>query len=69
MKVDPADLLTAREVADVLGLKYREAIATYRKRYKNFPEPIVTKGTCVLWDRRDIEAWSNGPRERKPGSK
>lgn len=58
MLVDTADLLNAREVADVLGLAHREAIATYRRRYPDFPQPVIRKGTCVLWHRPDIEAWA-----------
>jgi predicted DNA-binding transcriptional regulator AlpA len=58
MKVDPADLLNAREVAGVLGLAHREAVATYRRRYPDFPLPVIAKGTCVLWLRTDVEAWA-----------
>ena len=58
MKVDPADLLNAGEVATVLGLAQREAIATYRRRYRDFPKPVIKKGTCVLWLRQEIEAWA-----------
>jgi glutathione-regulated potassium-efflux system ancillary protein KefG len=55
--VDPEDLLNAREAAALLGLAHREAIATYRKRYQDFPEPLLAKGTCVLWLRQDLLDW------------
>jgi len=42
----------------VLGLAQREAIATYRRRYRDFPKPVIKKGTCVLWLRQEIEAWA-----------
>lgn len=58
VKVDIEDLLNAAEVAQVLGLAHREAISTYRRRYANFPEPAVKKGTCVLWLRSDVERWA-----------
>ncbi len=58
MRIDPVDLLNAREVAEVLGLAHREAIATYRGRYPDFPQPVISKGTCVLWLRRDIAGWA-----------
>jgi predicted DNA-binding transcriptional regulator AlpA len=58
MKVDPTHLINASEVASVLGLAQREAIATYRRRYSDFPEPVIKKGTCVLWLLQDIEAWA-----------
>lgn len=57
--IDPNDLLNATEVAAQLGLKHREAIATYRRRYPNFPPPIVDKGTCVLWAQSAVESWSD----------
>jgi predicted DNA-binding transcriptional regulator AlpA len=62
VKVDLEDLLNATEVAGLLGLAHREAIATYRKRYDDFPAPVLTKGTCVLWLRADIETWADGRR-------
>lgn len=65
MKVDPVDLLNATEVAGVLGLAHREAVSTYRSRYADFPEPVVKKGTCVLWVRSDIERWAK--RTGRPG--
>ena len=58
--IDPADLLDAGEVAEMLGLSRRQAVSTYRARYSDFPQPIVTKasGKCVLWLRAEIEAWA-----------
>lgn len=58
MKIDPADLVDATEVASLLGLSHRTAVSTYRSRYSDFPEPIITKGRCVLWYRQDVEAWA-----------
>ena len=63
-KIDPADLLDAGEVADLLGLSLRQAVSTYRSRYPDFPTPIVSKnsGLCSLWLRSDIEKWAKGRR-------
>lgn len=58
----PEDLLNAAEVAELLGLSSRTAIATYRSRHEDFPVPVIQKGTCVLWARPDVKAW----RERHP---
>jgi predicted DNA-binding transcriptional regulator AlpA len=58
VKIDPVDYRNAAEVAEALGLAHREAISTYRRRYEDFPEPVVRKGTCVLWNRADIERWA-----------
>ncbi len=58
VRIDPNDLLNAKEAADLLGLAHREAIATYRRRYEDFPEPVLKKGTCVLWARQDLVNWA-----------
>ncbi|MCW2748893.1 MAG: hypothetical protein JWR83_3 [Aeromicrobium sp.] len=59
MKVDPNDLLDSNEVAELLGLSSSTAVSTYRRRYADFPEPVITKGSgkCVLWERRSVEVW------------
>jgi predicted DNA-binding transcriptional regulator AlpA len=57
MKVELNDLLNANEVARFLGLSHRTAVATYRRRYPDFPAPRISKGTCVLWLRTDVAAW------------
>ena len=60
VRIDPDDLLNAKEAAELLGLSHREAIATYRRRYEDFPEPVLKKGTCVLWARQDLAQWAAG---------
>ena len=57
---DLDDLIDAGEVASVLHLARRQAVSTYRRRYDDFPEPVLTKnsGKCDLWSRRAITAWA-----------
>jgi predicted DNA-binding transcriptional regulator AlpA len=64
VKIDPADLLDAGEVAELLGLSRRQAVSTYRSRYSDFPAPIVEKnsGKCDLWLRSDVESWASSRR-------
>lgn len=59
--MNPADLLDATEVAELLGLSRRQAVSTYRARYADFPAPAVEKGSgkCVLWLRADVERWAS----------
>src|SRR5687768_8681778 len=59
VKVDPEELVDSGEVASILGLSSPKAVSTYRARYSDFPEPVVTKasGKCVLWLRSDVDAW------------
>lgn len=56
--IDPADLLDATEVADLLGLAHRNSVSVYRHRHDDFPKPTVEKSRCVLWLRADIETWA-----------
>jgi predicted DNA-binding transcriptional regulator AlpA len=67
-RIDVADLLDAGEVAELLGLARRQGVSTYRSRYADFPQPVVTKnsGKCDLWLRADVEAWA--ARRRSPRS-
>lgn len=58
--IDPNDLLDATEVAGLLGLSSRTAVSVYRRRYGDFPEPLIEKSRCVLWHRSAIEAWAAG---------
>lgn len=55
--MDVADLLDATEVAALLGLTNWRGVSVYRKRYADFPAPIIEKGRCMLWHRSDILAW------------
>ena len=58
--IDPADLVDASEVAEILGLSSPRSVAVYRARYLDFPQPAVNKasGKCVLWIRAAVEAWA-----------
>jgi predicted DNA-binding transcriptional regulator AlpA len=58
--VDPADLIDARVIAELLGLNRRSSVAVYRQRYEDFPAPVVDMGSgrCLLWLRADIERWA-----------
>jgi len=62
--VDIAQLVDSTDIAEVLGLKHRNSVSVYRKRYEDFPEPVLDKGAgrCLLWLRADIEAWARARR-------
>ena len=57
-KVETEDLIDSPEVAKLLGLSRYNSVSMYRRRYDDFPEPVVEKGRCLLWRRRDIEQWA-----------
>ena len=62
LKVDTADLVSAGEVADLLGLAHHNSVTTYLHRYDDFPRPVVDKssGHIRLWLRQDITDWRSG---------
>ena len=57
--VDTADLVSAREVAELLGLAQHNSVTTYMHRYTDFPRPVINKsgGRVRLWLRHDIQRW------------
>lgn len=65
-RIDVDDLLTATEVARVLGLSMRQVVSTYARRYEDFPRPAVIKsnGRTQLWAREDVEGWYQQHRVR-----
>lgn len=58
MELDLADLLDSTEVAAVLGLSNWHGVSVYRRRYADFPAPVIEKGRCLLWRRSDVEKWA-----------
>ena len=57
--VDVDDLVSAGEVAEILGLAHYNSVTTYLHRYEDFPRPVIDKsrGRIRLWLRPGIEAW------------
>lgn len=74
MSSDPDDLISAAEVAEILGLSHRNSVSTYRRRYSDFPVPIASPhgGRTLLWRRGEVLAWhrswSDPERRRTDGS-
>lgn len=60
--VDIDDLIDSTEVAAVLGLASRNVVAVYRRRYHDFPAPVLGVGRCVRWLRSDIDQWRSSRR-------
>ena len=63
-KIDPAELIDAAEAAPIIGIRNPKGVGIYRRRYPEFPTPVVDKGRCVLWLRDEIEAWAAGRGDR-----
>jgi predicted DNA-binding transcriptional regulator AlpA len=56
--VDPDDLVDSSEAAEILGLGGGKSVSVYRKRYPDFPAPVIERARAVFWLRRDIERWA-----------
>jgi predicted DNA-binding transcriptional regulator AlpA len=58
-RVDVDDLLTASQVATIIGLSHANSVTTYLRRYGDFPRPILDRsgGRVRLWLRQEIEDW------------
>ena len=56
------DLIDARAVAEILGLRQPNSVSTYQHRYADMPRPVVDlgEGRCKLWLRSQIEVWARG---------
>lgn len=63
-KVNTEDLISAADVAEILGLSHYNTVTTYLRRYDDFPRPVVdlSRGRIRLWLRQDIEKWKRGRR-------
>ena len=57
-KVDVEDLVGAAEIAQRLGVKRPHLIHDWRRRYSEFPKPVVQLKGTLVWDWRDIECWA-----------
>jgi hypothetical protein len=42
-RVNTDDLMTASEVAVMLGLAHHNTVSTYLRRYPDFPRPIIDR--------------------------
>jgi hypothetical protein len=66
MKIETGDVVDPAEVAEIIGINNVNGVSVYRRRYEDFPEPVIEKGKCILWLRQDVERWAVGHR-RQPG--
>jgi predicted DNA-binding transcriptional regulator AlpA len=57
-KIDTDDLTGAHEIARRLGVGRPQVVHEWRQRHANFPKPIATLKTALIWDWREIEVWA-----------
>ena len=51
-------LVGAHEIAERLGLSHAQSVHTLRRRHADFPEPVATLKTALIWDWRDVKRWA-----------
>lgn len=51
-------LVGAAEIAERVGATRPQAVHTWRQRYADFPEPVVTLRRVILWHWPDVEKWA-----------
>lgn len=57
-KVDIDDLVGAHEIAQRLGVARPQVIHEWRRRHLDFPEPIATLKTALIWDWVEVRIWA-----------
>jgi predicted DNA-binding transcriptional regulator AlpA len=57
-KIDVDDLVGAHEIAQRLGVARPQVVHEWRRRHADFPEPIATLKTALIWDWREIQKWA-----------
>lgn len=62
--VDTADLRSSAEAAEMIGCHPRH-LNTYKRRYKDFPEPVLASPDYYHVD--DLAAWMKKHPRRDPG--
>ena len=69
-RIDPADLVDAAGVAEILGLANRTSISVYQRRYPDMPRPVVDLGPqrTKLWSKNAVESWAESADRRSPAA-
>ena len=57
-KIDINDLVGAHEIAQRLGVARPQVVHEWRRRHPDFPEPVATLKTALIWDWIEIRAWA-----------
>jgi predicted DNA-binding transcriptional regulator AlpA len=65
--VDTDELVDQNDIAPLIGLDNPRGVAVYRRRYADFPQPVIAKRQAVLWRRSDVIAWARS-RRRNTGN-
>jgi hypothetical protein len=56
--VDVDDLVGSAEIAERLGLASSSVVRDWRRRYADFPPPVLTLRMGPVWHWPDVAAWA-----------
>lgn len=51
-------LVGTAEIAERLGLTDPRTVHSWRRRYPDFPPPVATLKTALVWAWPDVERWA-----------
>jgi len=57
-RVRTEDLVGAHEIAERLGVSRAQVVHTWRIRHPDFPAPIATLKTAMIWDWQEVRIWA-----------
>jgi hypothetical protein len=56
-RIRPEDLVGAYEIAERAGLAFPNLVHTWRRRHKDFPQPIAELHAGLIWEWPEVEKW------------
>jgi len=56
--VQPDDIVGAYEIAMRLHVGRPQVVHEWRRRHDDFPEPIATLKTALIWDWSEVADWA-----------
>lgn len=57
-RVDSENLVGAHEIAQRLGMRRPQVVHEWRRRHEDFPKPIATLKTALIWDWQEVKRWA-----------
>ena len=61
-RLDVDKLVGTAEIASRLGIKNSETVHDWRRRYPEFPQPVVRLRVGLIWYWPDVERWAKATR-------
>jgi chromosome partitioning protein len=65
-KVDVDDLVGTSEIAERLGVSRHQVVHDWRRRHRDFPQPVAQLKRGPIWSWRDVERWARATGRLRP---